>query len=194
VNVKSKGIYHIYNRGNNQQPIFFSDDNYIYFLNKCHRYLKPLADILAWCLMPNHFHFLTEVTETSLEPVKSGGIIMPAITNGFRLLESSYAKGVNKQLSRSGNLFQQKTKAKFTNEAKDYSRTAFHYIHQNPVKSGLVKRLEEWHYSSYLDYAGLRNGTLCNREKAGELFSLNEIDLYTETMKTIEDDLLKNIL
>jgi len=135
-----------------------------------------------------------DLTAISLEPVKSGGILMPAITNGFRLLESSYAKGINKQLNRTGNLFQLQTKAKFTNEAKDYSRTTFHYIHQNPVKAGLVKRPEEWSYSSYLDYAGLRNGTLCNREKARELFSLNEIDLYEETMKTIEDDLLKNIL
>jgi REP-associated tyrosine transposase len=122
--IKLKGIYHIYNRGNNQQPIFFSDDNYVYFLKKCHRYLKPIADILAWCLMPNHFHFLMDLTDASLDPVKIGGIFMPAITNGFRLLESSYAKGINKQLDRTGNLFQQKTKAEFTNEAKDYSPTS----------------------------------------------------------------------
>ena len=86
------GIYHIYNRGNNQQTIFFSDENYFYFLRKCHRYLKPVSDILAWCLMPNHFHFLIAVTEKSLTPLKSGGIFMPALTNGFRLLQSSYAK------------------------------------------------------------------------------------------------------
>jgi len=84
---------------------------------------------------------------------------------GFRLLESSYAKGINKQLDRTGNLFQQKTKAKFTNEAKDYSPTAFHYIHQNPINAGLVKRPEDWKYSSYLDYARLRNGTLWNNKK-----------------------------
>lgn len=129
-----------------------------------------------------------------MEPVKSGGILMPAITNGFRLLESSYAKGINKQLTRSGNLFQQKTKAKFTNEAKDYSATAFHYIHQNPVRAGLVNKPEEWRFSSYQDYAGLRNGRLCNEQKASELFNLNEIDLFAETMKTIDQDLLKKIL
>jgi REP element-mobilizing transposase RayT len=144
--------------------------------------------------MPNHFHFLINVTEESLKPAKSGGIIMPAITNGFRLLQSSYAKGVNKQLNRSGNLFQQKTKAKLTNEAKDYSITAFHYIHQNPVSAHLANTPEEWSYSSYKDYAGLRNGTLCNKQKAGELLNLNEIDLYNETMRKIETGLLKNIL
>ena len=88
-------IYHIYNRGNNQQTIFFSDENYLYFLRKCHRYLKPVSEIFAWCLMPNHFHFLIHVTEKSLEPIKTGGITMPALTNGFRLLLSSYAKGIN---------------------------------------------------------------------------------------------------
>jgi len=189
--IKLKGIYHIYNRGNNQQPIFFSDDNYVYFLNKCHRYLKPIADILAWCLMPTHFHFLMDLTDASLEPVKVGGILMPAISNGFRLLESSYAKGINKQLDRTGNLFQQKTKAKFTNEAKDYSQTAFHYIHQNPINAGLVKRPEDWKYSSYLDYARLRNGTLCNKQKVFELFNLNGINLYAETMRPVGDNLLK---
>jgi REP-associated tyrosine transposase len=192
--IKLKGIYHIYNRGNNQQPIFFSDDNYVYFLKKCHRYLKPIADILAWCLMPNHFHFLMDLTDASLDPVKVGGIFMPTITNGFRLLESSYAKGINKQLDRTGNLFQQKTKAKFTNEAKDYSPTAFHFIHKNPINAGLVKRPEEWKYSSYLDYARLRNGTLCNKQKAFELFNLNGIDLYAETIRPVGDNLLKEIL
>jgi len=111
--IHEPGIYHIYNRGNNQQTIFFSQENYFYFLRKCHKYIKPVSEIFAWSLMPNHFHFLIEVTDKSLEPVKVGGIIMPSIANGFRLLQSSYAKGVNIQLNRTGNLFQQKTKSKF---------------------------------------------------------------------------------
>jgi putative transposase len=145
-------------------------------------------------LMPNHFHFLIDITEESLKPVKSGGIIMPAITNGFRLLQSSYAKGINNQLNRTGSLFQQKTKAKLTNDAKDYSITAFHYIHQNPVIAHLTNTPQEWNYSSFKDYIGLRNGVLCNKQKAYELLDLNEIDLNTETMKKIDEELIKNIL
>ena len=75
--------------------------------------------------MPNHFHFLVEVTDKSIGPIKSGGITMPAITNGFRLLQSSYAKGINKQEGRTGNLFQQKTKAKLVSCEENYSLTAF---------------------------------------------------------------------
>src|SRR5436190_1941818 len=119
--IHQPGLYHIYNRGNNQQTIFYTEENYIYFLRKCHRYLKPVSEILAWCLMTNHFHFLIEVTEKSLSPIRSGGIIMPAITNGFRLLQSSYAKGINKQQERTGNLFQQKTKAKLVSSEENYA-------------------------------------------------------------------------
>jgi putative transposase len=187
------GIYHIYNRGNNRQAIFFSDDNYFYFLRKCHQYLSPCGDILAWSLMPNHFHFLIDVTQESLIPVKSGAIFMPAITNGFRLLQSSYAKGINKEQNRTGNLFQQKTKAKRTNNSENYSLAAFHYIHQIPVVAGLVKNPEDWPYSSFNDYAGLRNGTLCNKQKAYELLHLSETDLHSETLKKISAEVVKKI-
>jgi len=193
MNICQPGLYHIYNRGNNKQKIFFNEGNYIYFLRKCHQYLKPVSEILAWCLMPNHFHFLIEVTEISMEPVKSGGIFMPAITNGFRLLQSSYAKGINKQQGRSGNLFQQKTKAKFVSCEENYSQTAFFYTHQNPVEAGLVSFAEDWAYSSYRDYAGIRSGTLCNKERAFQLLGLADIDFKKEIIKKIDEEKIKKI-
>ena len=49
-------IYHVFNRGNNSQTVFFSNENYQNFLDKMEEYIKPFASILAWCLMPNHFH------------------------------------------------------------------------------------------------------------------------------------------
>jgi putative transposase len=126
-------------------------------------------------------------------PVKSGGISMPAITNGFRLLQSSYAKGVNKEQNKTGNLFQQKTKAKWTNDAKDYSLMAFHYIHQNPIAAGLVNKPQDWPYSSFNDYAGFRNGTLCDKQKGYELLNLAEIDFYSETIKKIDAEAVMEI-
>ena len=192
--IHDPGIYHIYNRGNNQQTIFFNDENYYYFLRKCHHYLKPICDILAWCLMPNHFHFLIDVNPESIKPVKTGGIIIPAITNGFRLLQSSYAKGINKQLNRSGNLFQQKTKAKLVSGEDDYSVTAFHYILQNPLTANLVKKLEDWPYSCFPDYTGSRKGTLCNMEKAYQLLNLSAIDFKVYTPFIIDEEKIKKIL
>ena len=193
MNITVPGIYHIYNRGNNQQPVFFSDANYIYFLHKCQKYIKPVSDIFAWCLMKNHFHFLINVTEQSLLPIKSGGISMPAIVNAFRLLQSSYAKGINKQESRSGNLFQQKTKAKLVTGEIDYSVTAFFYIHQNPVVANIIASAEEWKYSSFQDYTGKRNGNLCNKEKAISMLNLSAFDLKIENEKEIEADRIKSI-
>ena len=49
---------------------------------------------------------------------------------------------------------------------KHYEFTAFQYIHQNPLKANLVLNMEKWLYSSYADYAGFRNGTLCDKELA----------------------------
>src|SRR5512139_3750289 len=67
-------VYHFYNRGNNRQPIFFERDNYLYFLRGLKKYLTAQVDILAYCLMPTHYHILgrvrpsadqTSATETS---------------------------------------------------------------------------------------------------------------------------------
>ena len=59
-------LYHVFNRGNNSQKIFFTPANYLYFLNKVKTKILPHADILAWCLMPNHFHLMIHVNEKEL--------------------------------------------------------------------------------------------------------------------------------
>ena len=76
-----------------------------------------------------------------------------------------------------------------TNDAKDYSLVAFHYIHQNPVAAGLVNKPQDWPY-----YVGLRNGTLCDKQKNGELLARAGIDFYAETIKKIDAEKIKEIL
>ena len=53
--------YHLYNRGNNRQPIFYEHENYLFFLQRVRRYLIPVLDIVAYCLMPAHYHLLVGV-------------------------------------------------------------------------------------------------------------------------------------
>jgi len=56
--LEPNNLYHIYNQGNNRQQIFFEKENYYFFLRKMSTHLLPYADIIAWCLMPNHFHWM----------------------------------------------------------------------------------------------------------------------------------------
>ncbi len=126
-------IYHIYNQGNNRQKIFYNRDNYLFFLQKMNDYLLPYCDVLAWCLMPNHFHWMVYVRETELESVmRRGGTEIDRVTSNreasrgatqsrtptvsnlnqaIGIMLSSYTRAINQQQSRSGSLIQQKTKA-----------------------------------------------------------------------------------
>src|SRR5579885_209493 len=175
-------IYHVYNQGNNKQQIFFTHENYLYFLNNYRTLVAPYADTIAYCLMPNHFHFLVSTNQQSVKKIKIGSLTLSALSNGIRILLSSYATAINKQQQTTGSLFRQKTKAKILNNGSvNYSFTAFHYIHQNPLEAGLVKSLSDWEYSSFKDYIGLRKGSLCNQKLAKQLIDANWNDLEKET-------------
>ena len=162
-------FYHIYNRGNNQLPIFFNDDNYLFFLKKIREQLSPCSNIICYCLMPNHFHIIIQANEKSVVERKSfGGKPMQEFAYRIGMLLSSYSQAINKQNKTTGSLFQQKTKAKILSEQvegiqENYLENCFFYVHNNPFEAGLVKTLKDWAYSSYLDYIGERNGTLCDK-------------------------------
>ncbi|MBL0054680.1 MAG: transposase [Chitinophagaceae bacterium] len=192
---ESSNLYHVYNRGNNKQPIFFNTGNYRYFLEKTERYIIPKCDLLAWCLMPNHFHFLIQANNESVKIVKSSSIPINALTEGFRLLLSSYTQGINKQENRTGNLSQQKTKFKCINDGdENYGYTAFQYIHQNPLKANLVSRLEDWTFSSLPEYAGTSQHIICNKAMAFSLFEMKEKDFLNDCYAELPDELIRRIL
>ncbi|MGZ8558180.1 MAG: transposase, partial [Chitinophagaceae bacterium] len=145
-------------------------DNYLFFLEKVRKFILPHCDILAYCLMPNHFHFLinadSRTTSTKIIADKEKNIL----SEGIRMLLSSYTQAINKQNKTSGSLFQQNTKAKPIIKGSNlYYLLCFHYIHQNPMKAKLVEKMEDWAYSSFKDYCCLRRGTLCDQELAFRL-------------------------
>lgn len=179
MNFLSNNLYHIYNRGNNKLEIFFQDRNYIYFLNKVKKHLLIHCDILAYCLMPNHFHFLV-YTKNEIDNEK--------MIRSIATLLSSYTQAINNQEKRTGNLFQQKTKAKLLVNhniervsLSDYSFVCFHYIHQNPYVAGLVNKMENWEYSSFKEYLGYKECGLVNKELAYELINLGSPDDFYES-------------
>lgn len=183
-------IYHLYNRGNNSQKIFFNSDNYIFFLRKVRKHLYPHCDILAYCLMPNHFHFMISGNANSEKTVKYGKGTANIFSENLRIMLSSYTQAINKQEKRTGSLFQQNSKLKPLNDIFygkiskpdeiGYAYYCFHYIHNNPVASGLVKTREDWEFSSYRDYLGLRNGSLVNKTLALQTIPLED-DLFNQT-------------
>jgi REP-associated tyrosine transposase len=145
--------------------------------------------------VPNHFHFLIHADERTEKKLPGVTITRKALSEGVRLLLSSYSKGINEQENRTGNLIQQKTKSKCvfdtSNWQQGYTATCFHYIHQNPLRAGLVHEIEDWHFSSYRDYAGLRQGTLCNQHLAKDLLGIDLAGVGAS--RTLADDALKNI-
>ncbi len=142
--------YHIYNRGNNKDLIFFEDENYRYFLNQFKKFVAPFCDVYAYCLMPNHFHFFLRVNDE------------PLFEKGIKNFFISYAKAINKKYNRVGSLFQGRYKvSEITSES--YFTRIITYIHQNPVVAGLVKNMEDYKYSSYAAYLSNKE-TLINKQ------------------------------
>ncbi|MES2107504.1 MAG: transposase [Bacteroidota bacterium] len=142
--VYAETYYHLYNRGNNKELIFFEDDNYNYFLNQFKKYISPFCKVYAYCLMPNHFHFFLKVTDEN------------AFEKGIKNFFISYSKSINKRYNRVGSLFQGRYKVSEV-DTESYYTTIIIYIHQNPLRAGLVADLEEYRYSSYQAYLSTKN-------------------------------------
>jgi putative transposase len=139
--------YHVYNRGHNHELIFFEEENYAFFLRRWRTYVAPAnAVVVCYVLMPNHYHFVLKAQSNELsEAMHSFGM--------------SYAKAINARFHRTGSLFDSRFQAKLI-ERDEYLLHLSRYIHLNPVRAGLAVHAEEWPYSSYPDYVGLRQGTL----------------------------------
>src|ERR1035438_4711725 len=66
--LESDFIYHIYNRANGNEKLFFEEENYQFFMDKFKLYVSPVAEVFCYCLMPNHFHFLVRIkSEAAIE-------------------------------------------------------------------------------------------------------------------------------
>lgn len=133
----STGIYHIINRGANRQEIFHDDDDKIKFLDTLKRYkIRTAMKVYAWCLMGNHVHLL----------VKEGS---EEISLVMKRISVSYASYYNWKYHTNGQLFQDRFKSENV-ETQEYLITVTRYIHQNPVKAGIVTSPEKWKWSTCL--------------------------------------------
>ncbi len=180
-------IFHIYNRGVGKMDIFLDDEDYLFFLKRLKEALYPelMAPInqtkidgrhqnqvkgymrkqlpagsfslLAYVLMPNHFHFI----------IRQNGNV--SLSKLISKLLTGYSKNFNRKNSRVGSVFQDRFKA-VNIDSDEYLRWISAYVHNNPKVAGLVADLKDYPWSSYPDYAGLRNGVLCKKDIILESF------------------------
>jgi len=139
MNFEKGHLYHVFNQGNNRQKIFFSRANYLYFIKKIETHILPIADVVAWCLMPNHFHLLlapkstqssdnlkssksthssddSKSTTHSSDDLKSSNELSNSkssdeLPKSIAVMLRSFTRAINIQENRTGSLFKQHTKA-----------------------------------------------------------------------------------
>lgn len=177
VTFETEEFYHVYNRGTEKRRIFLSKSDYARFvalLYVCNqnkpvstdfrgptsevfsgRSEETLVDIVAYCLMPNHFHLLVRTKESA-----DVGKFMQKLSTGYTMY-------FNKRYERSGVLFQGKFKATHVHDD-EYLKYLVSYIHLNPIKlfepkwkevgisdrGAALKFLSDFHHSSFIDYQG----------------------------------------
>jgi len=140
----TSGIYHIMLRGINQQVIFEDEEDNKKFIETLKTY-KAVSGykIFAYCLMSNHLHLLIKVEKEELDLI-------------FKRIAGSYVYWYNWKYYRRGHLFQDRFKSEPV-EDDSYFLTVLRYIHQNPIKAGIVKNVDEYAFSSYNDYISGNN-------------------------------------
>lgn len=150
------GIYHIMLRGINRQDIFADNEDIQRMIEVIIRYKEICKyEVYAYCIMSNHVHLLLKETEDT-------------ISNAVKRISGSYVFWYNKKYERCGHLFQERYKSEAV-ENDEYFLTVLRYIHQNPIKAGMVKDISAYKWSSYNEY--IKEAVVINKDFVLGMFS-----------------------
>lgn len=144
---------HVTQRGNNRQPSFFSDSDYQLYLDLLHKCcIRHDCELHAYALMTNHVHLL----------------VTPRIADGvsllFRDLGRDYVRQINKKYDRCGSLWQGRFKSSLV-DSDSYCLACYRYIELNPVRAGMVRKPQDYQWSSFAGNAlGLRDPLITPHE------------------------------
>ena len=128
--------YHAINRGNRKARVFHDLGDYLRFVTLIERACERIPmRLLAWCLMPNHFHFV-------LWPSKDA-----EMSRWMHWLLSSHVRWYHQRYGTSGRIWQGRFKA-FPIQSDDHLLAVERYVERNPLRAGLVARAENWPWSS----------------------------------------------
>jgi len=182
--------YHVFNRGNNKENIFRKKENYLYFLQLVKKYLTETCVIYAYCLLPNHFHFLLKIKNTNELPENYQNRDKK-IHQPFSNLFNAYSKSINKKYKRTGSLFQEHLH-RIKIDSEEYLRELVLYIHLNPEKHKIDNDFSNYPYSSYIAYISEKY-SLLNREEVFRYFDNKENFTFCHQSRKIKYNLLKEI-
>lgn len=155
-------VFHIIQRGNNQQEIFLNEQDYWHYLKLLLEAKKQFGVIVyGYVLMPNHSHLILEIPNEN------------PISKIIHFVAASYALYFNKRYNRVGHLFQGRFKSILV-EKDAYLLELSRYLHLNPIKAGLAKRPEDYKWSSYPIYLGKHKDLLIDTKFILGLFSSKE--------------------
>jgi putative transposase len=175
------GIFHVYNRTNNKELLFRTEENRRYFLRQYSKYLYPFLDTFCWSLLPNHFHFLVRVKE--VEKIKtylvelSPQLIQPLekrylkdqiamellIEFEWKRFFISYAMNINRQFQRKGNFFYRPFKRLEILKENHFTQANI-YIHTNAQRHLLCKDFSSYPWSSWHTMTSSQPTQLCRQE------------------------------
>lgn len=169
------GIYHIMLRGINQQQIFEDEEDNNRFFETLSKYKKQCGyEIYAYCFMGNHIHLLLKEGKEDLTLV-------------IKRIAGSYVYWYNWKYQRSGHLFQDRFKSEPV-ENDEYFLMVMRYIHQNPIKAGICKNVDEYKYSSYNEY--VENSSIIDKDFC---FSIIDKEQFVEFNQEINNDICLDI-
>ncbi|MBO9620883.1 MAG: transposase [Niabella sp.] len=196
-----KTYYHIYNHANGDDNLFREKENYNFFLKKYRQHIDPIAETIAWCLLPNHFHLLVKIkseeaiaeTHPKFQTLDEFEARTAFLSKQFANFFSSYTQAFNKVYKRRGSLFIKNFKRKEVLDD-DYLRNLILYIHLNPVKHGFKKEIDEWPWTSWQtfpnEYSQLTKGLFGDQEQYNLSHKNKQTD-FEEYVK-MENDLMQS--
>ena len=174
-NIEPEKIYHFYNHANGFENIFLEQRNFGYFLKKVKQRLEPVLEILAYCLLDNHFHLVArsraadtiDAYAAQLTSVKGKPFTYPTnvspderynyfVTRQLTNFLISYSRAFNKTYHRRGALFQERMPFKLI-DSRGYLRSVIRYVHLNAVHHGIVRGIDLWPHTSLHTFYGHEN-------------------------------------
>jgi len=173
--VFTKGAYyHVYNRGVDRGLLFFNPENYRYCLRLVEHYARQSdIGVVAYCLMPNHYHFLLQ--QRTEEP----------LSKFVNVLFNAYVQAVNRQQERRGPLFEGRFRHVWI-DRDEYLVHLCRYIHLNPVAANLVSQPEDWPHSDYREWVTSNLPQVSNlREVMG---NIAEPEAYRRFVSDYQDE------